>query len=454
VWAKSFKGSQANYGTSIAADTLGNVYTAGKFNGTVNFSTGAESNLFTSSRTGQFDYDFYLSKLDSNGNVLWVKSLGYYSSGRTCKISVDEAGNVYTAGTFGDSLNSIRKYSTDGNLVWSKKIRSANRFEQYAIDTDNSGSVYVAGTFNGTGDFDPGLDSFKLTSNSGSPSYVLKLDKDGNFVFAKKFGGYVYAIDVDDFNNIHAFGLFLNSSQDFNPDDNVQFNLPCSGRDFFLLKLDDAGNFLWAGGLTNNNELLVASVKTDSQSNVYIAGTFRGTIDLDPGSGYSVKSSKGSQDMVFAKYNSAGNLIWGNIIGSTGQDFVNYLSLDNSNNIYLTGGFSKTVDFDPSAAAAFNLTAVSADIFVVKLSEEVITGTETEQTDFTRIYPNPASGNVLMISSEKADDNYTILDLQGRIVAEGKTKQRITEVDITDLGQGVYYLKSDGGRKVTKIVRQ
>lgn len=59
------------------------------------------------------------------------------------------------------------------------------------IEVDGAGNVYTTGFFNGTADFDPGADVYNLTTTTftNHDVYVSKLDVNGNFVWAGKWGG-------------------------------------------------------------------------------------------------------------------------------------------------------------------------------------------------------------------------------------------------------------------------
>ena len=127
-WAKSFGGTSADYSIDIITDASGNVYTAGSFQGTIDFDPGVGVFNLTSNGT-------VIQKMDVSGNFLWAKSL------------------------LGTGFRSIT--------------------------TDASGNVYTAGIFTGTIDFDPGVGTFNITSNGVITVFVQKMDSSGNFLCAK-----------------------------------------------------------------------------------------------------------------------------------------------------------------------------------------------------------------------------------------------------------------------------
>ncbi|MCU0735582.1 MAG: hypothetical protein MUF20_08660, partial [Methylotetracoccus sp.] len=112
---------------------------------------------------------------------------------------------------------------------------------------------------------------------------------------------------------------------------------------------------------------------TDPAGNVYIAGEFRGTVDFDPGPGVTSLTSTGANaDAFVGKYSPSGGLLWVHRLGSTGSEWGTDVAIDPSGNVWVTGSYSATVDFDPGPGVA-NQTAVgSAGGFVLKLDSDGI----------------------------------------------------------------------------------
>jgi subtilisin-like proprotein convertase family protein len=132
----------------------------------------------------------------------------------------------------------------------------------------------------------------------------------------------------------------------------------------------------WLLGLGGSaQDVARAGVETDHNDNVYIAGDFAGSIQLDPlSSPAGVFTSKGNRDTFVAKYNSAGNLIWARSFGGSDSDFAWGLAVDDAGHVVVTGNFTNVVDFDQTAvepAGADTLTSAGdADGFVLKLDSD------------------------------------------------------------------------------------
>ncbi|MBK8619436.1 MAG: SBBP repeat-containing protein [Anaerolineales bacterium] len=89
--------------------------------------------------------------------------------------------------------------------------------------------------------------------------------------------------------------------------------------------------------------------------------------DFDPSPDTAYLTSAGQQDIFISKLDSNGNYVWAKSMGGTDYDYANGISVDSSGNVYTTGTFLNTVDFDPGPNDA-NLSSVGwNDIFISKL---------------------------------------------------------------------------------------
>ncbi len=325
-WAKNMGGSGSDQGLSITVDNSKYVYTTGRFPGTADFDPGSGIVNLTS-KGGE---DIYVCKLNESGELVWAKSIG--------------GGGA----DFGQS-----------------------------ITVDASGNVYVTGVFNSTVDFDPGTGTHDLTSVGEYDIFILKLDSSGNFLWAKSIGGpfteYGNSIVLDAWGNIYITGWF-NSSVDFDPGSGTNFLISQGNMDVYIAKFDNDGNFVWAKNMGGSGFDYGYAIDVDLAGYLYIIGKFQNTVDFDPGTGVSNLTSNGGYDIFVSKFDTSGNFIWVKGIGGTATDQGNSIKADGNGNIYTTGFFQATVDFDPNAGK-YELSAIPAistflqgqDIFVSKL---------------------------------------------------------------------------------------
>jgi hypothetical protein len=104
----------------------------------------------------------------------------------------------------------------------------------------------------------------------------------------------------------------------------------------------------------------------DAQGLSYSAGFFQATVDFDPSAGVTQYVSNGDNDAYLQKHDHDGNLLWAKAFGGTGTDEAKGIAVDALGNVYITGRFTGTVDFDPGAAVITATATGMTDVFVVK----------------------------------------------------------------------------------------
>ncbi|MBP8034508.1 MAG: T9SS type A sorting domain-containing protein [Bacteroidia bacterium] len=110
--------------------------------------------------------------------------------------------------------------------------------------------------------------------------------------------------------------------------------------------------------------MISKKVKQNSNGDLFVAGYFQGSIDLDPGVGTATFTTNGAYDVFVASYNSAGAFLGGYTFGGTGDDFVRDMDVDNSSNIYLTGEFTGSMNLGTTGSIT---SAGLKDVFVINL---------------------------------------------------------------------------------------
>lgn len=111
-----------------------------------------------------------------------------------------------------------------------------------------------------------------------------------------------------------------------------------------------------------------SSLVVGSLGSIYTTGSFEGTADFDPGGGIYNLTSEGGADIFISKLDPTGNFYWAKNIGSTNQDRGVSIAVDAFENLYITGYFTGTVDFDPGSGIYNLVSKGSNDIFVAKFT--------------------------------------------------------------------------------------
>lgn len=156
----------------------------------------------------------------------------------------------------------------------------------------------------------------------------------------------------------------------------------------------------WARQMAGTNSS-GQGIYVDGSGNVYSTGNFWGTVDFDPGTAIFSLSGTGADDGYISKLDASGNFLWAKAFNGVGGFSGIDIATDASGNVYSTGIFRTTSDFDPGEAI-YNLTATGdADIYISKLDEagnfiwaKALYGTEGNWNWSTSLAVDQATGDV------------------------------------------------------------
>lgn len=384
-WVKNTISGWDESGKDIKVDNLGNVYTLGYFTGITDFDPGPGTYTIQPSVIGASN--MFLLKLDRNGNFLWVKNWdnGVWTlDGQS--LSIDNSGNFLITGGFDGTSDFdpgigifnitatcnkdgfVLKLNNSGNFVWARAILGTNLCVGNSVATDLNGNVLVNGYFVGTPDFDPSVSTYTMASKGLEDDFLLKLNSAGNFIWAISCGGAGVdkgkSVTCDGQGNIIQVGSF-SLSVDFDPGISVLTYTSMGMEDVFIQKLTPSGNLIWIKTIGHWYLETANSVKTDNQNNIFYTGVFTTNIgfpmDFDPGIGTYTLASQG-QDVFVEKLDGSGNFIWAKSFGSSWSETGLSLALDSMKNVYTSGYFQDTPDFDPGSGT-YTMTSVGQDDF-------------------------------------------------------------------------------------------
>lgn len=261
---------------------------------------------------------------------------------------------------------------TAQHLEWVRSFDGIGNQTGTAVTTDLSGNVYTAGTFSGTVDFDPGAGTYTLSAGSVNDNFILKTDSNGNFLWAGSIDNSVvsnvYSIKVNAAGEVYLGGEFKGTI-DCDPGPGSYTLTSAGSYDAFLIKLNSAGNFLWATSFGASSEDGITSLAFDAAGNVYCQGLYDLTVDFDPGVGTHFLVSNGSIDQFILKLDASGNFLNVSSIGGIGVDVGLGLTIDQSGNLYAIGYFGDYADFDPAPSTSYTMgNGMGTNGFVVKLN--------------------------------------------------------------------------------------
>ena len=412
AWTVTWGGSGDEKAGRVAVDGAGNVFLAGEFSGTADFNPSPTASDVHSSNSGSIDA--FLSKFDADGNLLWAKTWGSSRRDVAYGVAVDSLGYSYVVGPFMDTVDFnpdpaiselhtsnaisgtiyhnniyLSKFAPDGAFVWVRTwgpayvTGAAGGAEGYMVAIDGN-ALYVVGDFSGgTTDFNPwgGHDYHTNHPSVSGPTFfdafLSKFDLDGNFQWAKTWGGEGYddgpGVAIDSSGNVYVSGMYASQTINFDPAGGSQgLGHPAQDSgilvDVFLSKFDADGNFQWVrtwGGQGAEDAMGLAVV--DSADNIYVAGRFMSTnCDFNPGGIPDLHSTHGGQDAFVSKFDASGNFQWARTWGGSDSDNVMSLALDEWGNVYTSGWFSGSFDFNPGSAVDTHAANGGRDMFLTQ----------------------------------------------------------------------------------------
>lgn len=218
-------------------------------------------------------------------------------------IANDADGNTYICARTssegqGDDDILIAKYDSNGAIVAQKTFGGVDRDQGFGIKVDSAGNIFILG----------------LTRSDGPSSFgnqlVAGFNSSFGIQFQKALGGSAGInakdLDVDSNNNLYTIG---SREPNFNTE-------------LFVAKYNSAGTIQWQKSLTGSSPELGEAIVVDSSDNIYVAGSTK-------------TSGQGGRDVLVARFDSFGNVIWQRALGDAGQDQATGIAVDSNNNVYV-----------------------------------------------------------------------------------------------------------------------
>ncbi len=327
-------------------------------------------------------------------SLTWVKKVGGKYDDRILDVKIDSQKNVIMVGQTKDTVDYdpgpgvskqvtlsggfVWKLDSMGNFIWAKTFNGTNYISPNSLQLDNANNVYIGGGFSGVADFDPGASTFIMTSGGAVPKgdiFAVKLTSAGNFVWAKSMGSIgndnAFTINLDNSNNIYLNGLFQDTV-DFDPGVGTYtiasgYNPNSISSHSFYMKLDNNGNFLWAGALNGTAKSCVRASAIDANNNVYFTGDYAGITDFDMTAGTYTLNGTAQSSAFISKYSATGTLKWVRsstyLSGPNGEG--DDIALDKLGNIFVVGTAGLTINFSLSSNT-YSTVLGGNDAFITK----------------------------------------------------------------------------------------
>ena len=250
-------------------------------------------------------YQLKVYKVDSNGAMVWQRSIDGWPSGcsgvttEIVAVCTDSAGNVYVGATLNFNClygYTVSKFNSSGTLQFSRNITNNIRANagETGIAVDSAGSIY-------------------FTAGQAVSQYrvaLIKLDSGGNLSWQRYFSNPSYSsygtsIVIDSSNNIYVTGRYDASGQN----------------NMFIAKYNSSGTVQWNQSLDIGYASSGTGIAIDSSANVYVCGETFST----------------AYAMIMAKYNSSGTIQWQRKITGSFNMFGYDVTVDANDNPVFIG---------------------------------------------------------------------------------------------------------------------
>lgn len=313
---------------------------------------------------------------DENDNLYMVGQ--YYG---TIDFDPTSGTDSHTSGIAGVDEAYVTKINANGTYGWTK-VFTGSRSYGADVAFDSNDNPYIAVQVSGTVDLNPGAGTANHTTGGLYDTAIIKLDTNGNYLDSYVSTGtgssivYAYAIAIDSNNNIYQTGR-LKGTVDFDPSgstDTKTSGNSGNAQNIYVTKINSNGTYGDTRVMSGVGDSTGFAIGINSDNAVYVAGRYYDTVDFNPGAGIdSVAGNALYQSAFLTKFESDGTYDWtktyGNV-GGTEDAYATVLVVGSDNGVYVSGGFSGTVDFDPSGAADSHSSNGSADFYMTKFDAD------------------------------------------------------------------------------------
>ncbi len=290
--------------------------------------------------------DEYIETLttDSDNNTIII---GQYFGDNMILCNQNLNGSIF------DDIAFIAKYSTSGSCDWVRAFGNGyNNMKLFNIDCDQFGNIYVVGGYTGKLQFDHVAVENKKLELDG---ILIKFNPQGKVTFVKTFDGndyqaYLVNVKLDNLGNIYVSGLTNSSKIIFDSNELINPRKSVGGNITFLIKFDPLGDFDWSNISHGQGNEESYGLEIDNNGEILLTGFYNGAHSISFVQFDSVKlinkSLTGKQDIYIYKFDTLGNVKWGQTYGDSNfTEYTGIIKIDSKNNIYLSGTFASNQFF-------------------------------------------------------------------------------------------------------------
>ena len=292
--------------------------------------------------------------------TLWAASVGWYNQDNATELALDGEGNLWGIGYSDGQIDSLPyagkedvflfKMDSDGAVIWQTTLGGIHEDRGYNLAIDAHNNCWISGYFKDT--FHLGGSS--LTAVGQTDAFLAKYASNGSLLWKQNLGSTGFEMG----HNLLVSGAFVYWTGIFQdiilvgPDTLRE----ATNIDIFLIKLDTAGNYIWAKQWGCPTTESLAGITVDPFDNVTVSSLFRDAVVLDGDTTFGNSHS----NIFVAQFAPNGTLRWSNSMGGTSNSLCN----DEAGNLYLAGSYQYPIVINGQALnpwAEFDAFVVSLD---------------------------------------------------------------------------------------------
>lgn len=356
IWSKTYGGSGNDYGYSIISTNDNNYVIAG-YSGSADYDVPSNQGM----------HDFYLFKINENGDKIWTKSYGFPSHDHAHKIIQMKDGGFFVAGYAdyagltgqtgngeGHQMNKNIQHGVgeffgirldvNGDFRWFRYYGGTmNDRVNDIVETENGGIIMVG--YSESQDFD-------VENPKGSYDYwVINIDADGHLHWKKNFGGpdidQAFGIVKTDFNSYLIVGQSNSVTGDIKH--------PIGNSDVWVIHINEHGKLLWEKSFGGTQFDTAAAIKKTGYNKFVVIGHSRSSDNQ--------LNNNGQNDVFIFEIDANANskMHWQKTFGGSNFDFGTDVAQTFDGELYLVGDTQ-------SNDVIFNQNKGMNDRFVIKLN--------------------------------------------------------------------------------------
>jgi Secretion system C-terminal sorting domain len=385
--------------------------------------------------------DCWVVKLGATGALQWQKSYGGTQiDGATCLRQTADGGYIMAGNTYSNDIDVSGNHG--GSDCWIVKLYAGGTIEWQKTlgGSGDEATQFIQQTSDGgyiVAVYSNSNDGNVTNNHGGLDYWVVKLDAAGNIQWQKSLGGTGSEFIAGVSQTFDGGYIIAGDSNSNNGD--VSGNH--GNYDCWIVKLDSGGTMQWQKAFGGSSAELCTSIRQTSDSG-YVVSAITSSNNGD------VSGNHGSEDYWVLKINNQGTMQWQKCLGGSNNDSGTSIAQTNDGG-YIIAGYGNSNDGDATNNYG------SSDYWIVKLSAPV--GMEEINESITiNIFPNPAIDEFRIDNSELKIKEIELYNANGEKVFEQHLTQdnQYVAVNVVDFSPGIYFISvtDQAGNKVTKKV--